>query len=319
MSDAVAKDLTAGTFAGVAQLLVGHPFDTIKVKLQSQPAPLPGQPPKFNGAIDAVKQTLAAEGPKGLYKGMGAPLATVAVFNAVLFTARGQMEALLRDSPGAHLSVSQQMVAGAGAGVACSMVACPTELVKCRLQAQSALATTAVEAPVLAGVGAATGTAAATGAAVKGAVQYSGPFDVARHVLRSEGGMLGLYKGLTPTLMREVPGNAAMFGAYEATKQYLAGGQDTSKLGRGSQLFAGGVAGAMFWVSVYPTDVIKSVIQVDDHRNPKYKGTMDAFRKVFAAEGVKGLYRGFGPAMARSVPANAACFLAYELVRESLG
>jgi len=313
MSEAVAKDLTAGTFAGVAQLLVGHPFDTIKVKLQSQPAPLPGQPPKYAGAMDAVKQTLAAEGPKGLYKGMGAPLATVAVFNAVLFTARGQMEALLRDAPGAHLTVGQQMIAGAGAGVACSMVACPTELVKCRLQAQSALATT-VEAPILAGVGAAGGTSA-----VKAAVQYSGPFDVARHVLKSEGGVVGLYKGLTPTLMREVPGNAAMFGAYEATKQYLAGGQDTSKLGRGSQLFAGGVAGAMFWVSVYPTDVIKSVIQVDDHRNPKYNGTMDAFKKVFAAEGVKGLYRGFGPAMARSVPANAACFLAYELVRESLG
>ena len=99
------------------------------------------------------------------------------------------------------------------------MVACPTELVKCRLQAQSALAT-AVEVPVLAGAGAAGGAAAVKGAAV----QYSGPIDVARHVLRSEGGMLGLYKGLTPTLMREVPGNAAMFGAYEATKQYLAGG-----------------------------------------------------------------------------------------------
>jgi len=112
MSDAVAKDLTAGTFAGVAQLLVGHPFDTIKVKLQSQPAPLPGQQPRYSGAVDAVKQTLAAEGPKGLYKGMGAPLATVAVFNAVLFTARGQMEALLRDSPGAHLTVNQQMIAG---------------------------------------------------------------------------------------------------------------------------------------------------------------------------------------------------------------
>ncbi|KAG0601409.1 hypothetical protein M758_11G108100 [Ceratodon purpureus] len=313
MSDAVVKDLTAGTIAGASQLLVGHPFDTIKVKLQSQPAPLPGQAPRFSGAIDAVKQTIAAEGPKGLYKGMGAPLATVAVLNAVLFTARGQMEALLRDAPGAHLSVKQQMVAGAGAGVACSMLACPTELVKCRLQAQSALAS-AVEAPVLAGVGAAGGSAA-----VKGAVQYTGPFDVARHVVRSEGGVLGLFKGLTPTLMREVPGNAAMFGAYEATKQYLAGGQDTSKLGRGSHLFAGGLAGAVFWVSVYPTDVIKSVIQVDDHRNPKYKGTMDAFRKVFANEGVKGLYRGFGPAMARSVPANAACFLAYELVRESLG
>lgn len=110
------------------------------------------------------------------------------------------------------------LLAGSGAGVACSMVACPTELVKCRLQAQSALAS-AVEAPVLAGVGAAGGSAA-----VKGAVQYSGPMDVARQVIRSEGGVLGLFKGLTPTLMREVPGNAAMFGAYEAVKQYLAGG-----------------------------------------------------------------------------------------------
>lgn len=114
--------------------------------------------------------------------------------------------------------------AGAGAGVACSMLACPTELVKCRLQAQSALATT-VEAPVLAGVGAAGGSAA-----VKGAVQYTGPFDVARHVVRSEGGVLGLWRGLIPTLMREVPGNAAMFGTYEATKQYLAGGKSLNSV-----------------------------------------------------------------------------------------
>lgn len=112
MSDAVAKDLTAGTFAGASQLLVGHPFDTIKVKLQSQPASMPGQAPRFSGAMDAVRQTIAAEGLKGLYKGMGAPLATVAVLNAVLFTARGQMEALLRDAPGAHLSVNQQVIAG---------------------------------------------------------------------------------------------------------------------------------------------------------------------------------------------------------------
>lgn len=129
----VAKDLTAGTVGGAAQLIVGHPFDTIKVKLQSQPPPLPGQPPKFSGALDAVRQTLAAEGPSGLYKGMGAPLATVAAFNAVLFSVRGQMETLLRSEPGAALSVSQQVVCGAGAGVAVSFLACPTELIKCRL------------------------------------------------------------------------------------------------------------------------------------------------------------------------------------------
>ncbi|KAL0430383.1 UNVERIFIED_CONTAM: Mitochondrial carnitine/acylcarnitine carrier-like protein [Sesamum radiatum] len=294
----VAKDLTAGTVGGAAQLICGHPFDTIKVKLQSQPTPLPGQPPKYAGAIDAVKQTLAAEGPRGLYKGMGAPLATVAAFNAVLFTVRGQMETLLRSAPGVPLTVSQQVVCGAGAGVAVSFLACPTELIKCRLQAQSTLAT------------AGSGTVA---------IKYGGPMDVARHVLQSEGGARGLFKGLVPTLAREVPGNAAMFGVYEGLKQYLAGGQDTSSLGRGSLILAGGLAGASFWVSVYPTDVVKSVLQIDDYKNPKFSGSMDAFRKILKTEGVKGLYKGFGPAMARSVPANAACFLAYEVTRSSLG
>ncbi|XP_076941837.1 mitochondrial carnitine/acylcarnitine carrier-like protein [Bidens hawaiensis] len=318
----VAKDLTAGTVGGVAQLVVGHPFDTIKVKLQSQPTPPPGQLPKYSGAIDAVKKTLAAEGAGGLYKGMGAPLATVAAFNALLFTVRGQMETLLRSAPGAPLTVNQQFIAGAGAGVAVSFLATPTELIKCRLQAQGAGAAVVVEASaaVVTEAGAAGATATAAKAATAAVpVRYGGPMDVAKQVLRSEGGIRGLYKGLFPTLAREVPGNAAMFGVYEALKQYMAGGTDTSGLGRGSLMLAGGLAGGAFWASVYPIDVVKSVIQIDDYKNPKYSGSIDAFKKILKAEGVGGLYKGFGPAMGRSVPANAACFLAYEVTRSYLG
>jgi solute carrier family 25 carnitine/acylcarnitine transporter 20/29 len=142
--------------------------------------------------------------------------------------------------------------------------------------------------------------------------------DVARHVLRLEGGVKGLFKGLAPTLAREVPGNATMFGVYEATKQFMAGGRDTSQLGRGSLILAGGLGGAACWLLIYPTDIVKSVIQIDDYRNPKYSGSIDAFRKILASEGVKGLYKGFGPAVARSIPANAACFLAYEVMRSAL-
>lgn len=305
----VAKDLAAGTVGGVAQLVVGHPFDTIKVKLQSQPTPLPGQLPKYSGAIDAVKQTLGAEGARGLYKGMGAPLATVAAFNALLFSVRGQMETILRSEPGAPLTVQQQVIAGAGAGCAVSILATPTELIKCRLQAQGAGATAS----------AGSGVVAEAGAAVTAAVKYGGPMDVAKQVLRTEGGVRGLFKGLFPTLAREVPGNATMFGVYEAIKQYMAGGTDTSGLGRGSLMMAGGLAGGAFWGAVYPTDVVKSVIQIDDYKNPKYSGSIDACKKILKAEGIGGLYKGFGPAMCRSIPANAACFLAYEVTRSSLG
>lgn len=132
----VAKDLASGTVAGVCQLLVGHPFDTIKVKLQAQPAPLPGQPQMYTSAMDAVRKTFAAEGAMGFFAGIGPPLATVALFNAVLFTARGQMEGILKTNPSDDLTISQSFIAGAGAGFAVTFVACPTELVKCRLQAQ---------------------------------------------------------------------------------------------------------------------------------------------------------------------------------------
>ncbi|CAM0956085.1 unnamed protein product [Alopecurus aequalis] len=290
----IAKDLTAGTVGGIANLVVGHPFDTIKVKLQSQPSPAPGQLPKYAGALDAVKQTVAAEGPRGLYKGMGAPLATVAAFNALLFTVRGQMETLLRSEPGAPLTVKQQVVAGAGAGFAVSFLACPTELIKCRLQAQSSLAEAGA------------------------AALPKGPMDVAKHVMK-DAGLKGLFKGLVPTMGREIPGNAIMFGVYEALKQYMAGGPDTSKLGQGSLILAGGLAGGALWLTVYPTDVVKSVIQVDDYKKPRYSGSIDALKKIVVAEGVKGLYKGFGPAMARSVPANAATFVAYEITRSAMG
>lgn len=159
----------------------------------------------------------------------------------------------------------------------------------------------------------------ATSGSAAVAIKYSGPMDVARNVIKFEGGAMGLFKGLVPTMAREGPGNAAMFGVYEALKQFLAGGRDTSNLGRGSLMAAGGLAGAAYWISVYPADVVKSAIQVDDYKNPKFRGSVDALKNILASSGVKGLYKGFGPAMARSVPAHATCFLAYEVTRSSLG
>jgi len=41
--------------------------------------------------------------------------------------------------------------------------------------------------------------------------------------------------------------------------------------------------------------------------------------QTLRAQGVSGLYRGFGPALARSVPANGTCFVVYEVARTALG
>lgn len=47
-------------------------------------------------------------------------------------------------------------------------------------------------------------------------------------------------------------------------------------------VLAGGLGGVAYWGPVYPADVIKSRMQVDDLRNPQYKGMLDCFSKVGA-------------------------------------
>lgn len=299
-SSKVASDLASGTVAGAAQLVVGHPFDTIKVKLQSG-----GQ---FNGPLDAAKQTLKKEGFRGFFKGMGAPLATVAAFNAVLFTSRGFMQSILAHKDGSPLTVSDQALAGAGAGAAAALVAAPTELLKCRLQAQGE-------------VGVVLQRLAAAGIDPKTVKIYHGPLDVVNHVVMHEGGISGLFRGTAPTLLREVPGNVIMFGTYEGLKRLFAqqqGLSSTSELSSWSLMCAGAVGGGAFWALTYPMDMIKSKIQVDDVHNPAYRGIADTAAKLYRAEGVRGLYRGFAPCVVRAFPANGAAFVVYEMVSKLL-
>jgi solute carrier family 25 carnitine/acylcarnitine transporter 20/29 len=66
------------------------------------------------------------------------------------------------------------------------------------------------------------------------------------------------------------------------------------------------------------TDIIKSKLQVDSYSKPQFKGIMDCGRQIVADQGIKGLYRGFAPALARSFPANAVCFAVYEAVKAQL-
>lgn len=70
--------------------------------------------------------------------------------------------------------------------------------------------------------------------------------------------------------------------------------------------------------AVLPADIIKSRLQIDSYTQPQYRGIVDCGRQIVAGQGVKGLYRGFAPALARSFPANAVCFAVYEAVKEAL-
>lgn len=71
-------EFIAGTMAGIAVTLTGHPFDTVKVRMQSG---------SFDGLINCILRTIKADGFKGLYYGLATPLSSVPLINAVVFGA----------------------------------------------------------------------------------------------------------------------------------------------------------------------------------------------------------------------------------------
>jgi ornithine carrier protein len=76
------KDVICGSVAGVVGKYIEYPFDTIKVRLQSQPNHLPL---KYTGPIDCFKKSLKQDGFTGIYRGISAPLVGAAVETSCLF------------------------------------------------------------------------------------------------------------------------------------------------------------------------------------------------------------------------------------------
>ena len=59
------RDIAYGSAAGMVSKVFEHPFDLVKVRLQSQPL---DRPVRYTGALDCFRQSFAHEGFRGLYR-----------------------------------------------------------------------------------------------------------------------------------------------------------------------------------------------------------------------------------------------------------
>jgi len=269
----------AGAIGATVSVYVGQPLDTVKVKMQTFPHLYPN-------LVDCAKQTLAKEGVvRGLYAGTVPSLAANIGENSVLFAAYGGCQKMVAAATGVprveELGIVANGVSGFLAAFWSSLVLCPTELVKCRLQAMR------------------------ESGSLEGRV---GPGALTRRILR-EDGLPGLFRGLTATFTREMPGYFFFFLAYEATRQLLTPpGKSKDEIGPLRTVVAGGVAGVTLWTIIFPADVVKSRLQVSGSSTPM----VTMLREILVREGPARLYSGLGPTLLRTFPATGALFLAYE-------
>ncbi|XP_059389510.1 mitochondrial ornithine transporter 1-like [Carassius carassius] len=194
-------------------------------------------------------------------------------------------------SPPAALPVSslpadlldvQKACSGSVASVFSSLALCPTELIKCQLQAMHEME--------------ASGKIASE--------QKSTVWSVVRNVLRTNG-PLGFYQGLTTPIVREVPGYFCFFGGYQLSLSMFANhmGRDKEHIAVLPLMFSDGFGGACLWLVVYPIDCVKSCIQVQSLAG-KQEGFLKTLMGILRNEGVAPLYSGLTPTMIRTFPAN---------------
>ncbi|EDV32311.2 uncharacterized protein Dana_GF15765 [Drosophila ananassae] len=172
-------DFVAGLFGGAAGVVVGHPFDTVKVHMQTDDP----KNPKYRGTFHCLRVILRRDGIRGIYRGISSPMAGIGLVNAIVFGVYGNVQKYSNDPN----SLMTHFYAGSIAGICQSFVCSPMELAKTRLQLSKQ---------------------------IDSGIKFSGPVHCLRHIFKTEG-IRGTFKGLVATILRDIPGFAGYFVSYE--------------------------------------------------------------------------------------------------------
>jgi solute carrier family 25 carnitine/acylcarnitine transporter 20/29 len=327
-------DFIAGGIAGSASVVVGHPMDTIKVRMQTS-----------SGNVSMWSLAKGYGGVSGLFRGISAPLSTACVINAIIFSSYGWSSRMYDQYYGSttddlnaiHDSSTKAFLCGSFSGLVQALVICPQEHVKCRLQIQH-------------GAGSPDNL-------------YKGPVQAAKSIFQNHG-LTGLYRGWCITCWREIPAFGAYFAFYDIFKDQInayfinqekqaaavaaaqaataaqaaaAALRTMSDKDASSSSFtqvvstsvppamahhshtwvssalAGGFTGALTWAMVYPFDVIKTQIQTMPLTEEASKRRIHTVtQNLIRTHGWKHLFRGLTVTCLRAFPVNGIIFPVYE-------
>ncbi|ODV91551.1 hypothetical protein CANCADRAFT_72623 [Tortispora caseinolytica NRRL Y-17796] len=277
-----------GSVAGAFGATIVYPIDLVKTRMQNQRSSVPGQL-MYKNSMDCFKKVVQREGFRGLYSGLGPQLIGVAPEKAIKLTVNDLVRGKL-SKPDGSIEWPAEVLAGGSAGACQVVFTNPLEIVKIRLQVQ--------------------GEAAKAGSDV--------PKRSAISIVRSLG-LVGLYKGATACLLRDVPFSAIYFPTYAHLKKDYFGESTGKRLNIGQLLIAGAVAGMPAAYFTTPFDVIKTRLQVEARKGQThYRNLMHCATTVFKEEGFAAFFKG-GPArIFRSSPQFGCTLAMYELLQSML-
>lgn len=290
-----------GCVSGIAKVVAGHPFDTIKSRVQSGLYPTP---------LTALRGTIRHEGAMALYKGLLPPCASVSFVSGTLFLVNDRVRKFLQPDAAVRLTYAQMCIAGGTAGVVVGAIVQPFEILKLNRQIEAQKRLTVIRAS-----GAATAAAPAApsskGTSIRGVLSAYGP--------------RGLFYGLVPTIIREI----GTFGIFFPTNEYL---RDQARVALGTpaneqlsisvRVLCAGAGGVVCWLPLFPIDQVKTTVQTaafaPGASNAGDRSMAGAFARLWREGGRRRLFRGLTPCLVRAFPAYAMQYTTYEALTRYL-
>mmetsp|Transcript_11490 Transcript_11490/g.29078 ORF Transcript_11490/g.29078 Transcript_11490/m.29078 type:complete len:391 (-) Transcript_11490:2326-3498(-) len=321
--------LFAGVGSGALSSFICAPLDLIRTRMQvwgdiqqqQQQKQSSSKVSSTNASIGspskAFRAILKKEGPKGMFRGLGATLVTVPLFWGVYFPLYDETKDYLThrqtffDASAYHPGVIHCMSA-ISTGTVADFICNPFFVVRTRLQTQALHELT------------------------EGTFQNNNKnkprlsmIQMARS-LKKEHGMPFFWRGMTANLIG-LSHCAVQFPAYEFLKGYLRERRlkqitntnsnfvDISHTTTNNSdntvtelLIASGMSKMTASLISYPHEVLRS--RMVDSRSSESPSLIGTARKILRQEGVIGFYNGLGVTLVRVIPNCCVTFLSYELI-----
>ncbi|XP_065091597.1 probable mitochondrial glutathione transporter SLC25A40 [Ochlerotatus camptorhynchus] len=247
----------------------------------------------FTGTVDAFVKISHHEGVKSLWSGLSPTLVLALPTTVIYFVAYEQFRLRLKDfylrkrDKSTELPLWFPLIAGGSARVLAVTIVNPLELIRTKMQSEK--------------------------------LSYTEVGQGFRSMLKVHG-ILGLWKGFFPTILRDVPFSGIYWTTYETLKKHSNVTQPTF----GFSFVSGAISGGIAAFLTVPFDVVKTHQQIEfgekflyaengEKRKPqKSSGMFETMRNIYVRNGVKGLFSGLTPRLVKVAPACAIMIASFE-------
>lgn len=204
-------------------------------------------------------------------------------------------------------SSSTKALSGAYAGLITRLICQPLDVLKIRFQLQ--------EEPIKTGGPTHSGP---TGNASTSSQIQSGKYQGLRQALSlmiKEEGPTALWKGHVPAQALSILYGAVYFGTIELTREVL---QDSFFSPLQRDFISGNTGGLAATVAAHPFDVLRTRLVGQWEHARVYSNLRSGAQQMLREEGVRGFYRGLGPALLGAAPQAGLSYAAYRGVGRTL-